>query len=95
VTKNGIFCTSGLNGLERAGQVIVSENPRLLSLRGLENLRTARDVTIVKNPRLVAESGMLEKLNRISGDLTIRRNASLAIDRVNALVERLDAREQG
>jgi hypothetical protein len=95
VTKNGIFCTSGLNGLERAGEVIVSENPRLLSLRGLANLRSARDVTIAKNPRLVAESGMLQKLNRVSGDLTIQRNASLDSQEVNALVERLDAQERG
>ena len=41
ITKNGIFCTTGLEGLAEAREVVISQNPRLLSLRGLESLASA------------------------------------------------------
>jgi hypothetical protein len=89
VSNNGIFCTTGLGGLTEAREVVISSNPRLISLHGLENLTSAENVTIANNPRVSARSGLLESLSEISGKLEIRSNAGLHATDVVAVRERI------
>jgi hypothetical protein len=90
VGDNGIFFTRGLDALVEVGDLVVSKNRRLLSLRGLQRLTTVTNVTIEGNPRLIAESGLLPKLELVRGKLAIRHNAGLDERAVCALVTRME-----
>jgi hypothetical protein len=90
VNDNGIFCTSGVNGLTEVGELVVSRNRRLLSLRGFSHLESAGSVTIVDNPRIAARTGFLADLRSVTGKLEIQRNAGLEPGEVRALERRIN-----
>jgi hypothetical protein len=89
VTENGIFSTSGIGGLTEVGELVISKNRRLLSLRGFTRLESAGSVTIVDNPRLAANEGFLAHLRRVSGKLEVKRNAGLHSSEVEAFEQRV------
>lgn len=90
VSENGIFFTGGLEALVEVGDLVVSRNRRLLSLRGLLRLTAVTNVTIEGNPRLMAESGLLPKLELVRGKLAIRHNAGLDARAVCSLAIRIE-----
>jgi hypothetical protein len=88
LSRNGLYRTTGLEGLVRVRDVRVTDNPRLISLSGLDQLRYADSLEISGNPRIAAQLGRLGGLERVTGRLVLRKNVGLSAREVAQIVER-------
>jgi hypothetical protein len=77
LSKNGLYRTSGLEGLREVGDLVIAQNRYLISLAGLKNLTRARSVSIRENRRICAQSGLLPQLTQVDGRLELNANSGL------------------
>ncbi len=76
---------------EVTGALLVVGNPKLISLAGLANLKRAHSVSISENPRLCAKLGLLPRLAKVEGELSLSRNFGLSAADLDALRVRVQS----
>ncbi|HEV8547921.1 MAG TPA: hypothetical protein VGQ57_02815 [Polyangiaceae bacterium] len=89
--RNGFYRTLGLEHLRSVGELVVKENPNLVSLSGLNHVAVAGSLQISDNPRLSARLGLLPALESLRGELVVSHNLGVSKADVEALSERAKA----
>ena len=75
----GVFDLTGLNALQSANRVFISDNPNLINLDGINNLITVGNTfQLARNPRLICIDALNDNLN-IGGNLNIFENERLSV----------------
>jgi len=85
---NGLYGTRGLEGLRRVETLVITKNPRLISLRGFRNLERVGTLVVSKNSRVCARMGLFPALNRVEKRLTLSANFGLSREEVASLSAR-------
>jgi hypothetical protein len=85
---NGLYGTQGLEALLRVETLVITSNPRLISLRGFRNLERVGTLVVSKNSRVCARMGLFPALNRVEKHLTVSSNFGLSSEEVANLSER-------
>jgi len=83
--RDGIYTTSGLEGVRRIGRLQVKYNPRLISIAALNDAKFVGEVELRSNPRLSAYYGLLPGLERTPLRTVIENNRGLSQDEIAAL----------
>jgi Receptor L domain len=77
-----------------SGKLVVSNNPKLVSLAGLENIAHARSVELRNNPVLAGYFGILPELSKVEVPLVVEANRGLAKREIEAMVGRVEVQAE-
>ncbi|HEY6081065.1 MAG TPA: hypothetical protein VIW29_19755, partial [Polyangiaceae bacterium] len=79
--------------LSRVGTLVVTSNPKLVSLAGLKGLKHAKSVDISKNRVLAGYFGLLPQLAQVEQQLVLRQNLGLSKHEVSQVMARIPQRQ--
>lgn len=71
IMHNGATRMSGFNGLVSAGDVTITDNPKLIYMTGLKQLALVENLALDANPRLAPASGMFSNLTHVTATFTV------------------------